>query len=449
MEFIIRKFRLSNGETVPMLLWQTTTWTMLHQRLDILYPSYTFSTHNDPASFVVDGDISDIYIPVIGKRKYSSISPPSHNEVKTFDTHTLIEHLHDYGIVCDHTVLNVLINEKIAGQSFLLQTTESLKLCGISLDTATTITEYINEINANDPSRVSKATMATKRVSEFNSKWHDHPRAILVSPPYSGKTTFGSALKQFLENKGRKVISISMKLVLSNDGLYAKSKDCFDMFWIDQTEISWSDILECTDQTDVIIDDADMLFRIPMLFLWPAFHAYQRNPNLRILVLCQHGRQLYPTEIIAIAEPVFGLADLRLTRHELDTVVDGIQFSNDVIDATFNVTNGHPALASYIFNHLKTVFSNDLANTTAILEYMLSAQFFDEITKCDALKDQLGIHCKGPFVAPVIDIVRQQMASPTIPSHTIDEFRAFICECVSRMRPSALDIDPPKSEWIR
>ncbi|RUP45164.1 hypothetical protein BC936DRAFT_148540 [Jimgerdemannia flammicorona] len=238
---------LSNGETVPILLWQTTTWTMLHQRLGILYPSYTFSTHNNPASFVVDGDISDIYIPVIGKRKYSSISPPSYNEVKTFDTHILIEHLHDYGIVCDHTVLNVLINEKIAGQSFLLQTTESLKLCGISLDTATTITEYINEINANDPSRVSKATMATKRVSEFNSKWHDHPHAILVSPPYSGKTIFGSALKQFLENKGRKVISISMKLVLSNDGLYAKSKDCFDMFWIDQMEISWSDILECTD----------------------------------------------------------------------------------------------------------------------------------------------------------------------------------------------------------
>ncbi|RUO95564.1 hypothetical protein BC936DRAFT_143738, partial [Jimgerdemannia flammicorona] len=216
----------------------------------------------------------------------------------------------------------------------------------ISGDAADKIVDYVNEIRKYDPCDGVKSRNDAF-MQNFDGKWYKHTRTILRSPTSSGKTTFAQNFKRHLVEIGRLVLLISMDQLLENDAKAAKNIEDFDKYWSERVGISFREIWDTNEKIHVIIDDADALFWDYIPF-WKYFK--KENKYLRVLLLCKDARQsIRHSNTKLVDNPIFGLADLRLTRDDLRT----LNMPDEVQDAIFNATNGHPGLVGHIVDDLE------------------------------------------------------------------------------------------------
>ena len=234
--------------------------------------------------------------------------------------------------------------------------------------------------------------ISEERLAKFEEWMKNNPVGLLRSPPSSGKTTLAQLLEGYLSNKGRRVVRISM-LRLVGQERELEHADYFNEFWKERVKTTWTECSDCEAQTDIIIDEAQVLYdKVP--FFWARLKSLMqadgRNPNLRVLLLSMYGDRC----LLGIATPLdfpstLGLDDLRLLRPEFDQVVNSfidlqepdLNFSIPLAarDAIFRATGGHAGLIRRTLKLLRDFYRDNRCPEAHMLNFLASSDYRNSI----------------------------------------------------------------------
>ncbi|CAG8487133.1 7446_t:CDS:2 [Paraglomus occultum] len=217
----------------------------------------------------------------------------------------------------------ILRENRIEGIAFLALTEEKLERYGMKGGPANIIVDYIKKLKA----------------------------SFERSPPFSGKTTLTELLSIYLRRLGRTVITITIQ----ESEKHFSSEEAFDAFWIAEAGISWSSCVNAEVQTDILVDEAQILYRHAPWF-WSHLKILMQGKNslMRVLLVSMYGELSGNCISTPITFPQsLGLDDLRLPRREFDTLVEnfinirykpGFTIPDSTRDAVFKITGGHAGL---------------------------------------------------------------------------------------------------------
>jgi len=164
------------------------------------------------------------------------------------------------------------------------------------------------------------ATIPDERLARFDAWMSENPVGLLRSPPFSGKTTLIELLSIYLRRLGRTVVTITIQ----ESEKHFSSEEAFDAFWIAEAGISWSSCVNAEVQTDILVDEAQILYRHAPWF-WSRLKILMQGKNslMRVLLVSMYGELSGNCVSTPITFPQsLGLDDLRLPRREFDTLVE-------------------------------------------------------------------------------------------------------------------------------
>ncbi|CAG8658554.1 9205_t:CDS:1, partial [Paraglomus occultum] len=127
----------------------------------------------------------------------------------------------------------------------------------------------------------SLVVISEEHLFEFDREWHQHKINLLCSPPASGKTTFAKRFKLYTKDNSCVVWHISMTHV-SDIPSTMENKDSFNAAWKKFAGETWTNCLHSTEPTDILIDEAQMLYdKAP--FFWNDINikGLQDYPNTK------------------------------------------------------------------------------------------------------------------------------------------------------------------------
>ncbi|CAG8556950.1 38936_t:CDS:2 [Gigaspora margarita] len=288
------------------------------------------------------------------------------------------------------------------------------------------------------PSKRSyEEVISEERLSEFNRQWNLCPIILLRSPPASGKTTFVKWVELHNKNKGRVVRRISMTDMVIVSG-YMENNESFDSFWKEQVGETWTNCLQCKTPTDVLINEAQILYA-KATFFWTAIKSLQDRPNsnLRVMLFSMYsdcltineGSHYIPVEF----GHALGMEQLCLKRNEYDELVEKfnkfiyenehfkLTIPEEVGNAIFNATEGHPHL---VRNRYFTAIEH-----TRVFDWVMNLELTNDnynflrntYYKVDANSTLLSIH-----------LMKLQGNS------SVQDFDSFLLLSIERMRPLTL-----------
>jgi hypothetical protein len=244
--------------------------------------------------------------------------------------------------------------------------------------------------------------ISVERLAMFDSWMTEYPIGLLRSPPRSGKTTLADILGDYLCNKGNTVVSISMLNLQTLDG--KKDAEAFDAYWKESgAEMTWTACVECKTPTDVLIDEAQVLYGSVTFFWNKIKYIKQRKsyyPYLRVLFLSMYGYSGVGTADAAYTpvdfDSALGLDDLRIRRDEFEKITNDlidesksgdltISIPDTVRDAVYNITLGHPGLIRQTLSFLRFQYRRGIRDISGMLRCLVSPDFRDAIKESRAL----------------------------------------------------------------
>ncbi|RUP45803.1 hypothetical protein BC936DRAFT_147715 [Jimgerdemannia flammicorona] len=355
------------------------------------------------------------FVPEVSGRSAPAARNPSISEIKSWETDHVIKYLRSIFPEKDisNEDMDIIRNHQIGGRAFLNLTLEGLFACGMKLGPASNIMAFVKKLNEDGerPAKKSRTGISKtysgegvdelchisdQRMAKIDARLTETVVNLLRSPPASGKTTLSQLLKIYLEGKHRKVVRISMLNLAVGNSLSLKDEINFDAFWTRLVGESWTDLLNCKMPTDVIIDEAQILYGTRVPFFWAGLKelkAEKSNPNLRVFLLSMYDNQQVASRATPIDFPkALGLDDLRLLRNEFDIVVKKfgrLHAENDmpfeipanVCDIVFNATRGHPGLVRLTLQCLR----RESRRSVETLTYLASPGYWNAIRETRAL----------------------------------------------------------------
>ncbi|CAG8706072.1 36548_t:CDS:2, partial [Racocetra persica] len=210
--------------------------------------------------------------------------------------------------------------------------------------------------------------ISEERLSEFNRQWDLYKIILLRSPPGSGKTTFAKWIELNNKDHVRVVRRISMSHLNRISGAF-ENENIFNASWKRFAGETWTNCLHSTTPTDILIDEAQILY-CKAAFFWNDIKNLQDRPNhnLRVILLSMYsdcptvngGENYTPIEF----------------QHAL-----GIEQLHNVRDAIFNATAGHPHLVRKSLRNLKSYCRRGNNDAIDMLLYLVSCDYFCAIEK--------------------------------------------------------------------
>ncbi|RUS29082.1 hypothetical protein BC938DRAFT_481083 [Jimgerdemannia flammicorona] len=227
---------------------------------------------------------------------------PSISEIESWETDHVITYLRS--IFPEKDISNgdmgIIRNQQIAGRAFLNLTLDGLLACEMKVGPASNIMACVKKLNEayhKGDGVDDLCYISDDRLDMIDGHLTDKVVDLLRSPPASGKTTLSHLLKDYLEKmyiKVRKVVRISM-LKLAGEAL--QDATSFDSFWENDEDVneSWTNLLSSKVPTDIIIDEAQILYGANVPFFWEALKTIKAEsgrrkkdkgiPKLRVLLL--------------------------------------------------------------------------------------------------------------------------------------------------------------------
>ncbi|KAF0501901.1 crinkler family protein [Gigaspora margarita] len=216
-----------------------------------------------------------------------------------------------------------------------------------------------------------------------------------------------------------------------------ENNESFDSFWKEQVGETWTNCLQCKTPTDVLIDEAQILYG-KATFFWTAIKSLQDRPNsnLRMMLLSMYsdcptingGSHYIPVKF----GHVLGMEQLR---HEYDELVENHYFTaierTRVFDWVMNLE-----LTNDNYNFLRNTYYKVDANSTFIVDPL------DEIArkfKRSGLITEAIVGCYQ-FSAPIVRIIlgSKLFKAQTSLTRSIQDFDSFLLLSIERMRPLTL-----------
>lgn len=223
---------------------------------------------------------------------------------------------------------------------------------------------------------------------------HDHLKAnyisLLRSPPYTGKTTFAYALRDYLVHLNYQALYINLA---GMDGSMARYDDkLFQDYWQAKVGFTWDELTECKSPTYVIVDEAQIIYGDCVPLFWGYLKEFLSNPNknhnLRVLMVASYDPRIGSLRTPMQFTNALGLDALRLTLDELqqltatfveqrqrqDLCSESFTIPVPIQKAIFNLSGGHAGLCRITLKKIWERFCNG-GSETQMLEYLVSSPF--------------------------------------------------------------------------
>ena len=230
--------------------------------------------------------------------------------------------------------------------------------------------------------------LSAPRLKLIEDHLNTHPISLLRSPPYSGKTTLGQALRdRFLLQPDCESVYISMASIHGRQELH--DEKLFQRFWREKVGFSWDELINFRRPTYIFIDEAQIIYGGQVPFFWGTLKALLSNPGknefLRILIFAAYDPTLSHLTPIRFQHSL-GSDALRLRRDEFDQLVasfiklkhslgsEVFTIPGTVSNAIYNLTGGHVGLCRTILSTLRCRF-RDGGSTADMLRYLISPDF--------------------------------------------------------------------------
>ncbi|CAG8602594.1 281_t:CDS:2, partial [Paraglomus occultum] len=206
-------------------------------------------------------------------------------------------------------------------EEFLIAQGKQAKRKRPSLDKASRIVHYPEE---SDEGRDSLMVISPHRLKMIDDFMTENRFSLLRSPPYTGKTTLGVALRDYFLALNHEAIYVSLAGINGEEACFKKI--LFQDYWKEKVGFTWDEIIQWTEPTEIIIDEAQIIYRDCAPFFWGSLKEIMtnswKNPTLRVLLLATYdptlNSQLTP---VSFGKSTFGLDTLRMTSNEFEQLL--------------------------------------------------------------------------------------------------------------------------------
>jgi energy-coupling factor transporter ATP-binding protein EcfA2 len=261
-------------------------------------------------------------------------------------------------------------------------------------------------------------TCRYETVQKINTLLMKRKIVLLRAPPYCGKSTLLSFLKDYIvhfnkqNNTNGKVYSINC---LNFDATRNNDPKYFDEFWKQQTgDNTYEETLRTN--CHILIDEAQNLYNSR-----PNFWAYLKSiieseglPNMpKILVVSYYGdRPISETTTPIDFKYVLDYRDILLTENECDELIASYNskklsiypsISSTIRDYIKTLTGRHVGLIVDTIRNLKTAFNTIKYDDGGILAFLVSGDFINAFALCRVVPRDVEL--SKYFESPYIDIL--------------------------------------------
>ncbi|CAG8453033.1 4396_t:CDS:1, partial [Paraglomus occultum] len=256
-----------------------------------------------------------------------------------------------------------------------------------SLDETSHMGHYPPESDEGRDSLMVISPCRLKMIDEFMTA---NRFSLLRSPPYTGKTTLGVVLRDYFLALNHKAVYISLAGMAGKETRF--NENLFQHYWKERVGHTWDEIIRWTEPTEIIIDEAQIIYGDCAPFFWGDLKELMSTPweniTLRVLLLATYDPALNSQPSPVHFTNTLGLDALRITSDEFERLVatfverrralgnEAFGIPTPVKKAIFNLANGHADLCRFALTSMHHMFrDNDSDSAVNMLRYLASSHF--------------------------------------------------------------------------
>ena len=181
----------------------------------------------------------------------------------------------------------------------------------------------IKDPDESEEGRDSLMVISPERLKKITDFVENNKISLLRSPPSSGKSTLGQALRDHFDSRGYDSIYISLAGINGKEEI--NDEKLFNKFWNDKVGCTWTEISKFKKDTYIFVDEIQVIYGDSAPFFWGTLKeliSSEENSPLRILFLGTYHLTLDPKVTPVEFHHTLGLNNLLLGWEELNQLTN-------------------------------------------------------------------------------------------------------------------------------